>query len=52
MCRPVASQAEVGGSADEAAAEVVGPSGHVVAADISPAMVERARERLDAARNG
>ena len=34
------------GLAAEAAAEVVGPSGHVVAADISPAMVERARERL------
>jgi ubiquinone/menaquinone biosynthesis C-methylase UbiE len=34
------------GLAAEAAAEAVGPSGHVVAADISPAMVERARERL------
>jgi ubiquinone/menaquinone biosynthesis C-methylase UbiE len=34
------------GIAAEAAAKVVGPSGHVVAADISPAMVERARERL------
>jgi ubiquinone/menaquinone biosynthesis C-methylase UbiE len=34
------------GIAAEAAAEVVGPSGQVVAADVSPAMVERARERL------
>jgi ubiquinone/menaquinone biosynthesis C-methylase UbiE len=34
------------GLAAEAAADAVGPSGHVVAADISPAMVERARERL------
>jgi ubiquinone/menaquinone biosynthesis C-methylase UbiE len=34
------------GLAAEAAAEAVGPSGHVVAADISPAMVARARERL------
>jgi ubiquinone/menaquinone biosynthesis C-methylase UbiE len=34
------------GLAAEAAAEAVGPLGHVVAADISPAMVERARERL------
>ena len=34
------------GLAAEAAAGRVGPSGHVVAADISPAMVERARERL------
>ena len=34
------------GIAAEAAAEAVGPSGHVVAADISSAMVERARERL------
>ena len=34
------------GIAAEAAAEAVGPSGQVVAADISPAMVERARERL------
>src|SRR5688500_18408669 len=36
------------GSAAEAAAEPVGPSGHVVAADISPAMVGRARARLGA----
>jgi ubiquinone/menaquinone biosynthesis C-methylase UbiE len=34
------------GLAAEAAAEAVGPTGHVLAADISPAMVERARERL------
>jgi ubiquinone/menaquinone biosynthesis C-methylase UbiE len=39
------------GIAAEAAAEAVGPSGHVVAADISPAMVERARERLDGSPN-
>jgi ubiquinone/menaquinone biosynthesis C-methylase UbiE len=30
----------------EAAAEAVGPTGHVLAADISPAMVARARDRL------
>ena len=34
------------GLAAEAAAEAVGPAGHVLAADVSPAMVERARERL------
>lgn len=34
------------GIAAEAAAEAVGLSGHVVATDISPAMIERARERL------
>jgi len=34
------------GIAAEAAAQAVGPSGHVVAADVSSAMVERARERL------
>jgi len=39
------------GIAAEAAAEAVGPSGHVVAADVSPAMVERARERLGALPN-
>src|SRR3712207_7772312 len=39
------------GIAAEAAAEAVGPSGHVVAADISPAMVERARERLGGSPN-
>jgi ubiquinone/menaquinone biosynthesis C-methylase UbiE len=39
------------GIAAEAAAAAVGSSGSVVATDISPAMVERARERLGAARN-
>jgi ubiquinone/menaquinone biosynthesis C-methylase UbiE len=39
------------GLAAEAAAEAVGPSGHVVAADISPAMVAKARERLGALPN-
>ncbi len=39
------------GLAAEAAAEAVGPSGHVVAADISPAMVANARERLGALPN-
>ncbi|WP_188973966.1 class I SAM-dependent methyltransferase [Neoroseomonas lacus] len=34
------------GIAAEAAVVRVGPSGHVVATDISPALVERARERL------
>jgi ubiquinone/menaquinone biosynthesis C-methylase UbiE len=34
------------GIAAEAAAEVVGSNGHVTATDISPAMIERARERL------
>ncbi|HKX09023.1 MAG TPA: methyltransferase domain-containing protein [Stellaceae bacterium] len=34
------------GLAAEAAAALVGPHGHVTAADLSPAMVERARERL------
>jgi ubiquinone/menaquinone biosynthesis C-methylase UbiE len=34
------------GLAAEAAAAVVGPTGSVVAADISPAMIERARRRL------
>src|SRR3712207_4700720 len=34
------------GLAAEAAAEAVGPTGHVLAADISPAMVARARGRL------
>jgi ubiquinone/menaquinone biosynthesis C-methylase UbiE len=34
------------GLATEAAASVVGSSGHVVAADISPAMLEKARDRL------
>ncbi|MFC7540758.1 class I SAM-dependent methyltransferase [Siccirubricoccus deserti] len=34
------------GIAAEAAAEAIGPSGHVIATDISSAMVERARARL------
>ena len=34
------------GLAAEAAAEAVGPTGHVLAADISPAMITKARERL------
>jgi ubiquinone/menaquinone biosynthesis C-methylase UbiE len=36
------------GLATEAAALAVGPSGHVIAADVSPAMLEKARERLGA----
>jgi ubiquinone/menaquinone biosynthesis C-methylase UbiE len=39
------------GLAAEAAAEAVGPTGHVVAADVSPAMLDRARERLGALPN-
>jgi ubiquinone/menaquinone biosynthesis C-methylase UbiE len=39
------------GIAAEAAAKAVGQSGHVVAADISSAMVERARARLGGLRN-
>ena len=34
------------GLSAEAALAAVGPSGHVTAADISPAMVGKARERL------
>ena len=34
------------GVAAEAAVEAVGPSGTVVATDLSPAMLERARERV------
>jgi SAM-dependent methyltransferase len=34
------------GLAAEVAAQAVGPSDHVVATDISPAVIERARERL------
>lgn len=34
------------GIAAEAAAAVVGPSGHVVASDLFPAMLDKARERL------
>jgi ubiquinone/menaquinone biosynthesis C-methylase UbiE len=34
------------GLAAEAALALVGPAGHIVAADVSPAMVAKARERL------
>jgi ubiquinone/menaquinone biosynthesis C-methylase UbiE len=39
------------GLGSEAALSVVGPTGHVTAADLSPAMVEKARERLAHAKN-
>jgi ubiquinone/menaquinone biosynthesis C-methylase UbiE len=39
------------GLSAEAALSAVGPTGHVTAADVSPAMAERARERLGEARN-
>ena len=39
------------GLAAEAVLRVVGPTGHVTAADLSPAMIEKARERLGQARN-
>jgi ubiquinone/menaquinone biosynthesis C-methylase UbiE len=39
------------GIAAEAALAIVGPTGHVTAADFSPAMVEKARERLAHAKN-
>jgi ubiquinone/menaquinone biosynthesis C-methylase UbiE len=39
------------GLSAETALSAVGPTGHVTAADVSPAMAERARERLGAARN-
>jgi ubiquinone/menaquinone biosynthesis C-methylase UbiE len=39
------------GLASEAALSVVGPAGHVTAADLSPAMVDKARERLAQAKN-
>lgn len=39
------------GLAAEAALALVGPTGHITATDISPQMVERARERLKAAPN-
>jgi ubiquinone/menaquinone biosynthesis C-methylase UbiE len=39
------------GLAAEAALKIVGPTGHVTAADLSPAMVEKARERLGHAKN-
>jgi ubiquinone/menaquinone biosynthesis C-methylase UbiE len=38
-------------AAAQAAVEAVGPSGHVVAADISPAMLDKARARLGGAPN-
>src|SRR4051812_13773614 len=34
------------GNAAEAAATAIGPSGSIIATDISPAMVDKARERL------
>ena len=39
------------GLSAEAALCAVGPTGHATAADVSPAMVEKARERLGEARN-
>jgi len=39
------------GLSAEAALAAVGPTGHVTAADISPAMTEKARQRLDQAAN-
>src|ERR1700730_14023651 len=39
------------GLSAEAALAAVGPTGHVMAADVSPAMVEKARERLGNAPN-
>src|SRR5262249_54435015 len=39
------------GLSAEAALPAVGPTGHVTAADASPAMAEKARERLGEARN-
>lgn len=39
------------GLSAEAALATVGPTGHVTAADISPAMAEKARERLGKAPN-
>ena len=39
------------GLSAEAALFAVGPTGHVTAADVSPAMAEKARERLGEARN-
>jgi len=39
------------GLSAEAALAAVGPTGHVTAADISPAMAEKARERLEKAPN-
>jgi ubiquinone/menaquinone biosynthesis C-methylase UbiE len=45
-CQLVLDAATGTGFAAEAALAVVGPGGHVTAADISPAMVDRARQRL------
>src|SRR5271155_502747 len=39
------------GLSAEAALAAVGPSGHVIAADVSPAMTQKARERLGRAPN-
>src|SRR5262245_61019905 len=39
------------GLAAEAALNIVGPTGHVTAADLSPAMVEKSRARLGHAQN-
>jgi ubiquinone/menaquinone biosynthesis C-methylase UbiE len=39
------------GLSAEAAISAVGPTGHVTAADVSPAMARKARERLGEARN-
>src|ERR1700720_1985756 len=39
------------GLSAEAALAAVGPTGHVTAADVSPAMAEKARERLSEACN-
>jgi ubiquinone/menaquinone biosynthesis C-methylase UbiE len=39
------------GLAAEAALGVIGAAGHVTAADVSPAMVEKARQRLDNVKN-
>ena len=39
------------GLVSEAALDVVGPTGQVIAADLSPAMIEKAHERLAKARN-
>src|ERR1700691_3635824 len=39
------------GLSAEAALAAVGPAGHVTAADVSPAMAEKARERLGRAPN-
>jgi ubiquinone/menaquinone biosynthesis C-methylase UbiE len=39
------------GLSAEAALFAVGPTGHVTAADVSPAMAEKARERLGEAPN-